>query len=690
MSSKAISAWQAGSTGKGVKIAIIDSGINPDLAEFAGRIDAASRDVAGTRPLSDEDGHGTAVAATAAGARNDLQNLGVAFDATIIALRADAPGTCADTSADGGCNFFDSAIASGVDAARLAGARVINMSLGGDPAGSQLLAAIGRAVNAGIVIVMSAGNDGEDPVKGINSDPFAMSAAQAYPGQVIIAGALDGGLTQLAAFSNRAGTGSPYYLAALGQAVRTIDHTGTGYLYSGTSFSAPIITGAVALMAQAFPNLTGQQIISILLSSADDLGVTGNDTTFGHGRLNVQRAFQPIGTTTLAGTSSTVTAQSVSGALPEAAGDGSLAVHSLGTVILDGYSRAFALDLARSLEAAEKRRPLERALSGRVRTNVAAAGPVAVTLSVATRDAQPMVDLGRLNIGPEDARRSRLIAGNAIARLDRKTRIALGFSEGAKSLERSLSGASAGAFLVARDTNGEPGFAANRGTSLALRRDLGKTVGLTLSAETGSVTRDPRAGELDLPYRLATALIDKQLGRNNFLSLGATRLDERSSLLGGRIGATLGGGGSSSWFVDGEVRHDFGRGIGATLSARRGWTQFGSGKFVSSAYAFDLAKQFAGGDRLGLRVSQPIRIEQGGLSLMLPVSYDYDTRLASNGVRSLSLSPSGREIDAELSYATRLFGTGWIGANLYARRNPGHVASAAPDVGAAIRTSFAF
>ena len=92
MTSGAITAWQSGATGAGVKLAVIDSGINPSLAEFAGRIDPASRDVAGSRGLSDEDGHGTAVTATAAAARNDAQNVGVAFNATILSFRADTPG----------------------------------------------------------------------------------------------------------------------------------------------------------------------------------------------------------------------------------------------------------------------------------------------------------------------------------------------------------------------------------------------------------------------------------------------------------------------------------------------------------------------------------------------------------------------------------------------------------------------
>jgi hypothetical protein len=366
------------------------------------------------------------------------------------------------------------AIQRAVDAARLAGAKVINMSLGGDPAGGTLLNAISRAVNAGIVIVISAGNDGEDPTKGTNADPFAMSAAQAFPGRVVIAGALDESLVALAPFSNRAGTGQQYYLAALGSRVRTIDHTGTGFLYSGTSFSAPIISGAVALLAQAFPNLSGQQIIDILFRSADELGAAGTDATFGRGRLNIERAFQPIGTTTVAGTGTPVTGDSVTGTMPAAAGTGERSTTGFGTIVLDGYSRAFALNLAKSLEAAEARRPLEQALTGRSRTNGVTAGPVALSLTVAERDQRPFLDVGQLAIGPDDARQSRLVAGNAIARLDTNTRLAFGISEGAKSLERQLSGAAAGAFLVARDTSGEPGFAARRGSSVALRRELGR------------------------------------------------------------------------------------------------------------------------------------------------------------------------------------------------------------------------
>ncbi len=113
-------------------IGIVDSGINPALAEFSGRISSASTDVAGNRGVSDEGGHGTAVSAVAAAARNGSNTMGVAFDATIANFRADDPGSCA---AKDGCQFFDDAIARGIDAARVAGAKVINLSLGGSAPG---------------------------------------------------------------------------------------------------------------------------------------------------------------------------------------------------------------------------------------------------------------------------------------------------------------------------------------------------------------------------------------------------------------------------------------------------------------------------------------------------------------------------------------------------------------------------
>ncbi|GAA4709009.1 S8 family peptidase [Sphingomonas lutea] len=691
VAANAISAYQSGATGAGVKIAVIDSGINPDLSEFTGRIDAASADVAGSRGVSDEGGHGTAVSAIAAGARNGSNTMGVAFDATIVSLRADVPGSCATKD---GCSFRDDTIARGVDIARTAGAKVINLSLGGGGISSGLMSAMSRAVQNGIVLVISAGNDGETATGG-SPDEFASTPASQFPGMVIIAGSVgvDAGssidINQISSFSNRAGGSAEHYLTARGFQDRAPDQTGQQFLWSGTSFSAPTISGAVALLAQAFPNLSGAQIVSILMKSADDLGAAGTDSVFGRGRLNIAKAFQPQGPMSLAGSQVPVTGSA--GDLPPAAGDAATG-QSLGAIILDGYDRAYVANLAASLRRADIDRPLSRAIQNDIRSGAMAAGPLSVAVTVhERRDLVGSVAIDQMGIGPEDARKARLVAGSAVAKLDDRTAVAFGFAEGAKAMERKLSGNTAGAFLIAKDIAGDPGFGARREGSLAIRRKFGAT-GVTLSGETGEVWQEIETSATGSPYRWTSLALDRTFGATS-LSGGISRLEERQSLLGGRMGAMLGGGGSTSFFVDLEARRELGRGWSAGVSARRGWTDFAAGRFQTGAYGFDLAKLGVLGahDRLGLRIAQPLRVERGGFAALLPTAYDYATTSATHSVTHMSLAPSGREIDGEISYGSTLFGgRGLLGGNLFYRRQPGHIANSRDDAGAAIRFTLGY
>jgi hypothetical protein len=313
-------------------------------------------------------------------------------------------------------------------------------------------------------------------------------------------------------------------------------------------------------------------------------------------------------------------------------------------------------------------------------------------MTVAERRDRPSgYALERLGIGPEDARAARLVAGSAVAQLDGKTAAAFGFHEGAKALERRLSGAEAGAFLVAKDIAGNPGFAASRGSSMAVRRDVGK-FGLTLSGESGDVWSEVRTSATGSPYRWTSVSMDRSFG-STWASLGLSRLEEKQSVLGGRMSQALGGGGSSSLFLDLEARRELGSGISAGLTARHGWTDFAGGRFATSAYGFDLTRLgvLNAADRLGLRVSQPLRVESGGFNLLLPTSYDYVTQTATNSWTRYSMSPSGREIDTELSYSTAVLGdSAWLGGNLFLRKDPGHVAGADADVGAAVRFTLGF
>jgi subtilisin family serine protease len=214
----AIPAWQLGATGRGVGIGIVDSGIDTTNPEFTGRISPASVDVTGTRSINDEQGHGTMVALIAGAARNGSGILGMAWESTIVAMRADQPGTC--TPADG-CSYRDTDIARGIDLAVQGGAKVINLSLGGSAPGASVSNAVTRAAGAGVVVVVSAGNafnDAQPASDPNNPEPFAMALRSAGNGNVIIAGSVGSNGT-ISAFSNRAGTEAASYLTALGEQI---------------------------------------------------------------------------------------------------------------------------------------------------------------------------------------------------------------------------------------------------------------------------------------------------------------------------------------------------------------------------------------------------------------------------------------------------------------------------------------
>src|ERR1044071_8178039 len=97
-------------------------------------------------------------------------------------------------------------------------------------------------------------------------------------------------------------------------------------------------------------------------------------------------------------------------------------------------------------------------------------------------------------------RKSRLIAGSGVARIDDKTAVAFGFAEGAKAMERRLDGVNANSFLMARDIAGDPGFTARRNGSIAVRHQFGGT-GVTFSGETGDVWQEVRTDATGSPYR---------------------------------------------------------------------------------------------------------------------------------------------------------------------------------------------
>ncbi len=694
VSMNALSAYNKGATGAGVGVGVIDSGIDLQSEEFGDRLSAASRDVAGNSTVDDESGHGTAVAFTIAGRRNGAGTHGVAFDATIIALRADRPGTCAaETTNDemSGCKFPSDAIARGVDAARVAGAKVINLSLGGEAMPADLRAAIGRATAAGIVLVIAAGNDGT-----AEPDPFALVATDTSVSrnQVIIAGSVGAG-DIASSFSDKAGSGARQFLTAVGERVRAPDESGTSFLWSGTSFAAPQISGAVALLAQAFPNLTGAQIVELLLTTARDAGEMGTDPVYGRGVLDLTRAFQPVGVTSVAGTGATVSMTN-NGTLSAPMGDARTS--GTGAVILDGFNRAFAIDLAQTIDRHTPAPALANALGGRVRSVALATGGMTVALTVAPSTSQG-VQLRRAELTASDASAARAIAGLVTQRFGTKASFGVGFAMGGQALSAHLAGRTEPAFLIAG--SGGLGFYNRAGNAAAYRQQLGQ-VGLTAALESGRVSsrtlRDqmPEGEWARSDYHQVALTLDRRFG-SVATSITGRRLAEASTLLGARLGGSLGAPSGTSWFVDLDVRAP----VGGWLlggSVKQGWTAArlsgidGGGQLRSVAWSADLSKTdlWTAGDSFGLRLAQPLRVTHGGLSLVLPTHWNYGTGAVDVWTKqTLNLAPTGRELDLEARYALPLI-LGDLQASLFWRRQPGHVVNSLDDKGVAVRWETGF
>jgi hypothetical protein len=743
-----VAAWQQGITGEGQTIAIIDTGIDIDSPEFAGRIHPDSRDVAGNRTFNGEDDHGTNVALVAAGARDDTGALGIAFDADLLILRGDSPGTCGPDSpenTDLGCSFFDRDIAEGINQAVDSGARVINISLGGGSTTNAVRNAVARAADAGIVVVVAAGNGGDGTVAGVDPDNpnlFAQELRQAGNGNVIIVGSVDAN-NQVSDFSQRAGIEANSFLSARGERICCVyengevfigsDEIGTFRLvFSGTSFATPQVAGAVALLAQAFPNLTGQDIVSILLDTASDAGAAGTDNIFGRGILDIEAAISPIGTTSLAGSTANsrqgvVSIGASTGVGSPAMGDALTNNRGLEAIVLDDFNRAFQLDIASGLRNASIQPRLASALSNNSRHVSLGSEALSVAFTIDNQvntsqsatsgtglDAQLSNErrsnwARQLQLTPEQAQGARVLAARLAARIAPDTQFGFALREGTSGIAAQLQGSSRPAFLISGDAAADTGFTRDSDSAFALRQKLGR-FGFTFGAEFGEAylgnTRLEQRFILDererRPFSTFSIAADRRFGSLETV-FGLSWLQEDETILGGFFHESFGVGGADTLFFDSSAAlHLAGNWrLGASLRQsvtrpkRTGLVAQGS-QFTSNAWSLDVTRNgaFMPNDSIGLRVSQPLRVSSGSLNLDLPVAFDYTNLTAQIDSRQISLSPSGRELMSEISWngplKMGLVNAGNAGVSVYFRRQPGHFADAPDDAGVALRWNKAF
>lgn len=282
---EAPAAWDISTGGSNITIAILDSGVDLDHPDLQANIVPGYDYVYEDSIPNDTYSHGTHVAGIAAGiGNNSIGIAGVSWSAKIMPVQVLDNG--------GGGNEDD--VAEGIYHAVSNGAQIINLSLGGsrfDSDTGQFLTceqrfptmsnAIQTALDNGVLVVAASGN--------------------AY-GPVYCPAAIDG---VIAVGSTNRYDGRPSYsnygpeldIAAPGGDSYDIDSTMPGGGYGGkhgTSMATPYVSGLAALLWSMAPSLTDEQVFDLIKDNAVDLGATGWDQYFGHGRINAGQTFQAM------------------------------------------------------------------------------------------------------------------------------------------------------------------------------------------------------------------------------------------------------------------------------------------------------------------------------------------------------------------------------------------------------------
>lgn len=725
----AAAANNAGFTGNGITVAVVDSGVNvlhPDLRD---NIAPGGYDyINNTATVTDVDTsvyHGTHVAGIIAAGKNDFGIRGVAYNAKILPLAAIGSGAPSTS------------VVNSVNRALSQGAKVLNGSYGPNDTAVSLFVSNGaqffwdaalaqadaylNAANNGMILVFAAGNSYSSTNASIAANPMgggflpfirpansgiALGSPGAYrysndgvtlstlsadysalEGKLIAAVAVDEN-NVIASFSNRCGVAKDWCIAAPGV---NINSTSSGNSYSpldGTSFAAPHVSGAIAVLLQQHPELTPTQVVNLLLDTATDIGATGVDDIYGHGLVNLEAAVLATGPFSIV-TSSSMSGNSVllnNSSFTSSPAFGNQLTNALAATrigVLDSYTRNFTVGLGQRVETNLSRldgaAALQRFGQNEFRPQIALDQDNTLSFTLKSRggveragDAQlpglasysltHVVDKGAaINVNYRDARAN-----------------ALGFNEDDRSL---LTG------QLSTNGIGNPYLDfVNDGYANNVTLDLPWEGRFRATTAMGAPENDD--GQRNMLAMSEVGFGDERLG----LSLTSGALIEQERVLGLQgTGAFALGQGTTTWF--GGVAGHWQLAPKTTLFASwyGGMTDSAAAdnslvqsvnSIASSAWRLGVSRAdlLQDEDRLRFNIAQPLRAESGALNVNLPQYRLRDGSIISQSA-SYNLAPSGREIDFEAGYSFAMDGAGKLDvAGLY-RRDAGHVAGVNEVVG---------
>jgi len=388
-------AYARGWTGRGVTVAVADTGYATNSTDLQGQV-IATRDYTGTG-INDTNGHGTFVLGEIVALKNGVGTQGIAYDSKAIVVKIGS-----------GSSVNLSAAAQGLTWAADQGAVVGNVSANSnyDSTFTSKLVSVSKGVyrstdsrynystgqyynlqdptewkavtDRGMVVVNAAGNQG----LAVSANPgyFATvtdaSGNLLLGGRMLIVGAADE-KGNLYSWSNKAGSicqnyvasnntcadkykVSDFYIMAPGVVQSTSLNNGVTTMY-GTSMAAPIVTGGVALVSQMWPYMKGENVVRLLTTTANKNIPNYDPSVNGAGMLDLDRATQPVGavgiptsgrTTSAVNTVTLNTSGGTGSALSSLKNTGALS----SVMIVDEFSRDFYVNLSQGITVKDKRK----------------------------------------------------------------------------------------------------------------------------------------------------------------------------------------------------------------------------------------------------------------------------------------------------------------------------------------------
>jgi subtilisin family serine protease len=723
---KAKKAYQRGYTGKGVVVALIDTGVDTSHPEFAGRIAAGGGyDFVNNRqgmPDADElNPHGTEVAGVLGANRNFHGMHGVAYDVTIDPLRVFDEDGNAIANFVGAINY---AVSHGDD--------IINGSYGPDTAWHQYSESVGHqviigadllegaayvnAVQQGAILIFPAGNDyltapeiASNPtgpgflpfirpsnknitdaelgayrdVNGnvINADFSGMEAAT-----IVVVGTDANG--NILDYSNRCGVAKNWCMAAPADSVFTTAPNGQYTTVDGTSFAAPHVAGAAAILKQAFPSLTNAQIVDLLLTTATDLGTPGVDVIYGHGLLNLDAATAPQGNSQvqtagyIGGSSASL--KNTSLVFGPAFGlQASAFLASKDLAFFDAYDRAYTTSLNGIVRASlsgfdtddavfnygEPEEREEYKLDDNLKVGFVMDGNGSSTRL--TPDAPRDQKDSSINLKSFALNSSVTESTSASVHYKDSVALTVGFSEADRGrVDQAINKQNL--------KNPYASLADNGYATIVETEGLGGKV--RVAGFFGREGTDENAGRIFG----GQAEANYGIGTQSTVSLSFGSVTEDGYVLGSKgEGAFAFGSGTTTMYS----------GIGASFQLNADTTLRGTAyvgytnpslsdnslitdmsSMITTAFAAAIERKNLNqeGDVLTLGISQPLRVESGSMQINLPYARDASSNAVYSNNLTQDVGAEGREIDVEASYAFPLDTQSAISIGSLYRHNAGH------------------